>query len=236
MGLDIYVGSLTRYYAGDWETVIQKYARETGTPLQVVRPNQTEEEIADKETIRADVIQWRSGLSEGLKGHLSQPLDWDESDSSPYFTDKPAWDGYSSLLLWAAYLEHPELTKPKRALDDWTGNEAFRRSTEENFKTAFPTLLLNTEIWLPVDFTFTFAADDVGGNTVRFGSAVSLRRELDEINLRTWNADAATLATWRDEGAERDTPLEVCARFGFSIMRDLAASAVEHKLVMKLDY
>jgi hypothetical protein len=25
------------------------------------------------------------------------------------FTAKPAWDGYSSLILWAAYLEHPDL-------------------------------------------------------------------------------------------------------------------------------
>jgi hypothetical protein len=112
MGLDIYVGSLTRYYAGDRETVIQKYARETGTPLQVLRPNQTEEEIADNETIRADVIQWRSGLSESFK----EP------------------------------------------------------------------------------------------------------------------------ANWSHEGAEKNSPLEVCARFGFAIMRDMAASAVEHKLVMKLDY
>ena len=236
MGLDIYVGSLTRYYSGDWETVIQQYAHETGTPLQVLRPNQTEEEIAEIETIRADVLQWRAGLSEGLKGQLSQPLDWDESESSPYFTDKPAWDGYSALLLWAAYLEHPDLSRPAKALDDWSNDKAFLRSTADDFKTSFPSLLLNTEIWLPVDFTFTFAADDIAGNTVGFGSAVSLRRELDEINLRTWNADATTLATWRYEGAERGAPLEVCARFGFSVMRDLAASAVEHKLVMKLDY
>jgi hypothetical protein len=39
MGLDIYVGSLTRYYARDWETVVQKHARESGIKLTVVRPN-----------------------------------------------------------------------------------------------------------------------------------------------------------------------------------------------------
>jgi hypothetical protein len=40
MGLDIYVGSLTRYFLGNWETIIQQYARQTGTAVQIVRPAQ----------------------------------------------------------------------------------------------------------------------------------------------------------------------------------------------------
>jgi hypothetical protein len=35
MGLDVYVGSLTRYYAGDWELIAQQAAREIGVPLQI---------------------------------------------------------------------------------------------------------------------------------------------------------------------------------------------------------
>ena len=30
MGLDLYVGSLTRYFVGDWELMAQKVARELG--------------------------------------------------------------------------------------------------------------------------------------------------------------------------------------------------------------
>jgi hypothetical protein len=56
MGLDVYVGSLTRYYARDWETVIQKHARETGMPLEIVRANEPEDIVTDQETIRAAVI------------------------------------------------------------------------------------------------------------------------------------------------------------------------------------
>ena len=37
MGLDLYVGSLTRYHVGDWELVAQTAARELGLPLKVVR-------------------------------------------------------------------------------------------------------------------------------------------------------------------------------------------------------
>ena len=38
MGLDVYVGSFTRYYAGDWKTVVQRYGREEGLKVEVVRP------------------------------------------------------------------------------------------------------------------------------------------------------------------------------------------------------
>jgi hypothetical protein len=236
MGLDIYVGSLTRYYARDWETVVQQYGRESGMPVDVVRPNEPEDAVADPNEIRADVLAWRESLSKGLGGNLSGPLDWDESPESPYFTDKPAWDCYSSLLLWAAYSEHPDLVRPVDCIEDWTKDEAYGRSADREFRTRYPALLRNTEIWLPSDFRFTFPAADVSGNTITFGSAVSLRDELIELNARTWRADNSTLAAWRKAGAEHLAPLEAGARFAFAVFIDLASAAVEHKLVMKLDY
>lgn len=37
MGLDVYVGSLTRYYSGDWESVVEQAAREQGLDFHVLR-------------------------------------------------------------------------------------------------------------------------------------------------------------------------------------------------------
>jgi hypothetical protein len=37
MGLNVYVGTLTRYYAGEWELVTQTAAREAGLSFEVVR-------------------------------------------------------------------------------------------------------------------------------------------------------------------------------------------------------
>ena len=236
MGLDIYVGSLTRYYARDWETVVQKHARETGMPLTVLRPNDPEEVITDQNAIRVAVSTWRDNLTAGLGNNIDEPLKWDESADSPYFTDKPAWDCYSSLLLWAAYLEHPDLVRPAGCIEDWNADEAFKRSSSNGFQTEYPALLCNTEIWLPANFTFTFAASDVSGKTINFGSVQALRDELAEINARTWRADSATLAAWRRQGADHLAPLEVGARFAFAIFYDLASAAADHRLVMKLDY
>jgi len=236
MGLDVYVGSLTRYYARDWETVIQKFARETGMTLEVLRPNEEPDAIVDPEIIRSAVRTWRDNLTRGLGNNIAEPLDWDESAGSPYFTDKPAWDCYSSLLLWAAYQEHQDLVRPAACIEDWTTDEAYRRSSGGEFQTKCPTLLGDTEIWLPADFKFIFAAPDVSGNKVNFGSVKTLRDELAHLNARTWRADSTTLAAWRREGAEHLAPLEICARFAFAILYDLACAATENRLVMKLDY
>jgi hypothetical protein len=37
MGLDVYVGPLSRYYGSQWETIIQQYGQERGMGVQVIR-------------------------------------------------------------------------------------------------------------------------------------------------------------------------------------------------------
>jgi hypothetical protein len=236
MGLDIYAGSFTRYYAGDWETAVQKAGREQGFEVQVVRANDDEEAITDPEEIRPGVVAWRDQLSQALGNNISRPLDWDESASAPYFTDKPAWDSYGSLLLWAAYSEHPKLQRPTECVEDLDEDPAYQFSSNLEFKTAYSQLLRDVEIWLPVDFPFTFGASDPVGNEVYIGSSVDLVRQLEDLNRRTWNADASTIAEWRREGAEHLAPLETGARFAFAIMLDLARAAAKHRLILKLDY
>src|SRR5256885_10655072 len=40
MGLDLYVGTMTRYLSADWKTIVQHCAESTGTPIHMVRTNQ----------------------------------------------------------------------------------------------------------------------------------------------------------------------------------------------------
>ena len=236
MGLDIYVGSFTRYYSGNWETVVQKYGSEQSLGVQVVRLNSPVDAITDPNQIQPTILSWRDKLSQSLGSNIDSPLDWDETDTAPYFTDKPAWDCYSSLLLWAAYSEHPELPRPHDCIEDWTSDIAFQRSIDPNFKSSFPQLLRDVEIWLPQKFAFTFRAADPTGKELGFGSSIFLQTQLELLNHRTWNATDQTLALWLNEGAEYKAPLEIGARFAFSIMYELAHQAVKHRLVMKLDY
>jgi hypothetical protein len=41
MGLDVYVGTLTRYYGGEWNTIIQQMGAEAGAEISVLRPAET---------------------------------------------------------------------------------------------------------------------------------------------------------------------------------------------------
>ena len=236
MGLDIYVGSFTRYYAGDWELVAARAARELGATFEVVRQHKPSDAIHDPEEIRAIVLEWRGGLATSLASHLPEPLDWDESASTPYFTDKPAWDGYQGLLLWAAYQEHPGLQIPQEIPKDFDKDPAIQRSMGADSQTCYPSLLSNAQFWFPVHFPFVFEAPDASGKKVRMASSVSLAQELSELNRKTWNMNEAELDQCAMDGCEAGSPLEVAARFGFALFRRHALLSVTHRLPLLLDW
>lgn len=244
MGLDVYVGSLTRYFTRDWKTVLQQAAEAgEGPPVEIVRPGGADEAPADPEEVRAAVVAWRSGISAALAKHAVQGLDWDESPGAPYFTDRPDWHGYGALLLWAAREEHPDLRPAaesararRKATRDWTDDPAYRASVAEGFRSRYDHLLRDVGVWLPVDVPFTFQAEWITGDGMAFGSSVRLAGQLDDLNARTWRAGPDDLAAWSREGAGPADPPEIQARFAFALVRRLARDSVGHRLPMLLDY
>jgi hypothetical protein len=236
VGLDVYVGPLVRYYTGQWETVVQQWARQQGHRIDVVRPDNPPDAITDPKKVRALVDAWRSQLASQLRPRAVVALDWPEDFETPYVTDKPAWDCYAALLLWAAYDEHPDVGRLQVAPEDWTTDAAFRRSTDPGFTSRYAQLLNDTELWLPAEFGFTFTAPSALGKAIGIGSSPTLLAQLNELNRRTWAADESTLAGWRWEGADHGAPLEISARLAFSVIHSLASAAVQHRLPMLLDY
>src|SRR5262249_13836508 len=224
------------YYAGDWELVAARVARELGAEFQVVRQHNPPDAIRDPEEIRRIVLEWRHGLAASLASHLAEPLDWDESPTAPYFTDKPAWDGYQGLLIWAAYAEHPELSIPSKLPQDFAKDPAISRSMRANCRTEYPALFSNAKFWLPARIPFVFEAPDASGNKTTIASSVSLAQELNELNRKTWNMNEAQLDQCAFDGCPAGSPLEVAARFGFALFRRHALLSVTHRLPMLLDW
>jgi hypothetical protein len=235
MGLDIYVGSFTRYYAGDWELIAARAARELGAEFNVIRHYDPPEALRDPEEIRPLVLEWRNGLSESLASSLAEPLDWREDADARYFTDKPAWDGYQGLLLWTAYEEHPEFERPSSIPEHIDRDPAIKLSMNER-KTRYPALLFSTNFWLPVRLPFVFETVDVGGKKAVIGSSYSLEQELSELNQRTWKMSDDELDYFAREGCEKDSPLEVAARFAYTLFQRHARLSVTHRLPMLLDW
>ena len=84
MALDVYVGSLTRYYAGEWENVSERTARERGTQFRIGRHVGSGEPESDIQEILQAILTWRVELNQSLGDRVAQPLDWSEDLDAPY--------------------------------------------------------------------------------------------------------------------------------------------------------
>ena len=236
MGLDLYVGSLTRYFCGNWDTSLQQQCRKKSVPYS--RENEGKEKFEKKprEKVHPGVLEWKNGIISKLNGSCTQPVDWDESEKAPYFTDQLHFQGHSSLLLWAAYAEHPELSRPTAVVEDFEEDEAYSRYAEDESKTEFPHLLRQTVCWLPAEFDQPFEAIDLCEAEIGYGSANKLLDELTILNLKTWKADKATIERWRRLGLGQSATLEEAARYALSVFLPLTEKAILNKLVMRLDW
>lgn len=236
MALDIFVGSLARYHAGEWETVGERAARERTRSNPLARPRGPSELVGDPGRIAAAVMAWRSALAAQLGHRIDEPFDWEEALDTAWFTARPGWDGFGALMLWAAYAEHPGRRRPEMLPEQWDGDPVYLRANDEGFRSRYAQLVRPVELWLPVPFDFTFEEVTVDGRRTILGSLIALRRQLAELNEATWEASAQTIAGWAREAPAADAPLEARARYAFAIVSDLVQWAVARRLPMKLDY
>jgi hypothetical protein len=220
VGLDVYVGSLARYYAEGPTDVVERIARQQGVPFADGR-------LAE-EVVRVAVLSWREGLGRWLGDRLAEPLDWDESGQAPCFTDKPSWDGYGGTLLLAAHDEHPELAVPATVSADWPDDPAYQASTAPGAGSRYEQLL-TPELWLPCAFGFVVRTQDVTGEEIQIGSSVAL---LDQLRLLR----ARHRLDGQVAGPGDDHRLAPTAAAGLAVLLRLAERSVHHRVPMRLDF
>ncbi len=130
MGLDIYAGTLTRYYSHNWKTVVQQWAEENGYAFNRITPDgetaDNEEEMSPAE-IQAAVENWRDQILSAI----SQP------GQPPY----------------APWLENNE----KRQTGQWTqedeaGYQLYRQETDPEKRTFRVWYLIANPRGLPKEF------------------------------------------------------------------------------------
>jgi hypothetical protein len=221
VGLDVYVGPLTRYYVEGPADVVERIARHQDLPVT--------DGLAADEVIRAAVARWRQGLSRWLGDRLPGPLEWDESRPAPCFTDKPGWDGYGGILLLAAHDEHPELPPPEAVSADWPDDPAYQAASAPGAGTRYRQLL-TPELWLPCRFEFTVRTQDITGEEVELGSSVALLEQLRLLSAR-YHLDGRPA----QPSADGHT-LAAAAGTGLAVLLRLAERSVSHQVPMKLDF
>jgi hypothetical protein len=220
MGLDVYVGSLTRYYVEGPADVVGRVARHQGMAVD----GQPAEEV-----IRSAVLRWREGLSRWLGDRLDGALDWDESGPAPCFTDKPGWDGYGGTLLLAAHDEHPELPPPAQVSADWPDDLAYQAASARGAGSRY-SQLLTPELWLPCRFGFTVRTRDITGEEVEVGSSVALLDQLELLAARYRLDDRPP------EPSADGHSLSAAAGGGLAVLLRLAERSVVCRVPMKLDF
>jgi hypothetical protein len=237
VALDIYVGGLAKYYAGDWQSMGEKSANQLGVPYYLIRADGStaEKTIGNKQQYKHKVLEWRLALSQKLKLGQEVALDWDE-DCEDYFTERPNFEGWGSLVLWAAYSEI-DAALPATP-NEWPGDSQVTAVRSKVFGSQYPQLIKSLELWLPWDFDQAFGTISITDDVIGIGSSHALLRQLESLNENTWKAAEAEIDSWRD--ATTIDPflpaIDKLARMTFPLVLSLTRQSVQRNLPMKLDY
>ena len=200
MGLDIYAGTLTRYYSHNWKTVVQQWAEENGYSFNRITPDgePADDEELSQTDVQAAVENWRDQILAAISQPNQPPYTpWPEDNERPYYTDKPDWDAFGAMLLVAAchtYEEPVPLTVEK----DWDFGEhpliARLASDEERVWS----LLRGATWWLPLTDSFLFQGPLPTDDQTMIATLGGLRKELEKLNHLAWQADEDTILGWAD--------------------------------------
>jgi len=251
LGLDIYAGTLTRYYTHNWKTVAQQFAEANGMKFQTIRPQNDTDELSAEE-IKGLVTQWRDNIISGL-GLDPRPL-WNEDyDLTPYYTDKPDWDALNALLLYIAakYSKKEVPATIHKDMDIYEHPIVKEFLETKNFQV---TLFDGNGWWLPIEQNIMFRYVLPNSQESPLTTSALLLAELKAYNSFEWNADRDTIISWsRTEGYPADATFsketgykevavhetyetESLAKFAFSILWQAAEFSLEHGVVIVYDF
>ena len=181
MGLDIYAGTLTRYYSHNWKTVVQQWAEENGYTFNRITPDgepaDNEEELSPAE-VQAAVENWRDQILAAISQPDQPPCTpWPEDNEKPYYTDKPDWDAFGAMLLVAACHTYGKTVPPtvEKDWDFWEHPLIARLATDEE---RVWSLFRGATWWLPLVDSFLFQAPLPTDNQAMIATLGGLRKEL----------------------------------------------------------
>lgn len=258
MGLDIYAGTLTRYYAHNWKSATQQWAEANGFSFSRITPEGKPadgEETVDPADIQKGMENWQNQMLSAIAPKGKPPYaPWKEDNEAPYYTDKPDWDAFGALLLYAASCIYQE-PLPKTVEKDWDfeNHPLIQRMGEEEER--IWSLFIGASWWLPIEDGLAFNAPCPTDEEITFSTTGALKMELEHINAVGWNADEQTILSWvRTEGYPADGEIqngkltnagieehtsyntESLAKFAFSILWQAVRFSIEKRVPILLDF
>lgn len=252
MGLDLYAGTLTRYYAKNWKTSTQQWAEANGFGYQKIETNENNHEALSSKEIQNIVSHWRDSVLNAIAPSVGECQPWEENNEAEYFTVKPDWPAYGALILYAAAKVYGE-PYPATVSKGWNYEEEpliQRARTDEQLGWS---LFKGAEWWLPLEHPLMLVGETPVGDRIPMASSGALLLELLRINELGWKADEDTVLGWeKTEGYPADGTAEngqlsgitehttystvSLARYAYSQFWQAAKFSLEHKVPLLLDY
>lgn len=232
MNVDLYVGTLTRYYSEQWENSRTRAGNRSPFGPQKGPANTI---VTDPVELQGALAQWLEEASVKLKGHLKEPLAWQEGMLPPYFIGDLGLEGYGGAVLVAAYTSASHLPRPIGMMKSWLGDPAIESCLKAGANDPLWEIV-NCSMWYPVDFGFGIGMKDPSGTPIKAGSLELLWKALEYLNEANWAAGPDDLAAWRAIKLGHTESFDTQARFGFAVFHEMCRLAREHRLPMKLHY
>jgi len=230
MFVDLFVGTLTRYYSEQWEN-----GRTRAGGKSPFGPQKGANAVDDPVELQGIIADWLENASDKLKPHLKEPLSWQEGMLPPYFVGDIGLAGYGGAILLTAYTNHSHLQRPATYQATWEGDPAIEASLKAEKKDALWEVV-NCGIWFPVDFNFGIGMKDPSGTPLKAGSIDLLWKAMSYLNDANWGASPEEIASWRARTLSETDTFDTQAQFGFAVFHEMCRVARENRLPMKLHY
>lgn len=231
MNVDLFVGTLTRYYSADWQNGRTRAGEPTPFGSKKSRMS-----VTDPVELQGMIAGWLEEASFKLKQHLKEPLMWKEGMLPPHFVGEMGVAGYGGAILLAAYTNHAHLPRPTSYMKTWDRDPAFEAAMKPRDKKDALWEIINCGVWFPVNFAFGIGMKDPGGQPIKAGSIDLLWRGLEYLNDTNWGAKPEDIATWRTRSLSETDTFDAQAQFGFATFYEMCRIARENRLPMKLHY
>ncbi len=230
MIVDLFVGTLTRYYSEQW----QNGRTRSGSDSPFSSPKD-KNAVSDPVELQGIVAQWREDTSNKLKEHLTEPLAWQEGMLPPYQVGDVGFHGYGGVILLAAYTSTGILPRPSGFQKTWNGDPAFDSLMKEQKKNTLWEII-NCSLWLPAPFQFGIGMKDPSGQPLRAGSIDVLWKALEYLNEANWKAPPERISEWRSHKLDETVSFDTQAQYGFAVFYEMCKLARDHHSPMKLHY
>lgn len=184
MSLDLFSGSLARYYSRDFETPQARYARENGLNYKLIYTEDEPRWLTPTEAPNY-VEKFRGEIADQINPNIE--TDWRE-DVSQYFVEQLFEEALDSLILVAAYQMRTDLKRPKRTPAHIENDPAYSESVEQEYYLG-PMAILEATLWLPGEEDVQFSAKDPMMWDVNISSTGNLKRALENLANTVWNGN-----------------------------------------------